>query len=417
MELALNSASRRFLAAAGIFLCALYLSLDWRIFSAAWLAENPNLKSLQLAARLDPTNGEYRDRIGRYYAFATQQPIEAVPNFRAAVQLNPHSARYWFDLASAYQVESNAPQEAFALERASEAEPTSPEVAWEAGNLYLAEGNTPKALREFRIVLENDPALAPLAIQYCWRARPDVDELLKNVVPNKAAADLAFLNLLMAENQASSAPKVWDALMSSPDSVELRQLFDYFQFLINHQMADQARQAWQQAMTRSGMFSYLPSPNNLIVNGDFRLNVLNGGFDWQYRKQEGVKLTLDSGDFHGGHRSLSITFDGAGIADAGVRQYISVHPKTEYKFSAYYKNGDLEGAGGAHITIEDPYKQSALYDSDELKETGFWKSITGEFVTSEDCRLLLLQIRRLPEGSPIRGKLWVDDFRLVAKAQ
>jgi hypothetical protein len=59
-----------------------------------------------------------------------------------------------------------------------------------------------------------------------------------------------------------------------------------------------------------------------------------------------------------------------------------------------------------------------LYDSDELKEAGeSWKQVSGEFSTEDDCKLLVLRVRRLPEGSPIRGKLWVGDFRLVAKAQ
>jgi hypothetical protein len=92
-----------------------------------------------------------------------------------------------------------------------------------------------------------------------------------------------------------------------------------------------------------------------------------------------------------------------------------VQPATTYQFSAFYKNGEIEGAGGPHFTIQDAYSQAILYDSDELKEAGFWKSATGEFTTPDDCRLLILHIRRLPEGSPIRGKLWVDDFRLVVK--
>ncbi len=98
-------------------------------------------------------------------------------------------------------------------------------------------------------------------------------------------------------------------------------------------------------------------------------------------------------------------------------QFIAVQPGTTYEFSAYYKNGEFEGAGGPHFTIQDAYTQAVLYDSDELKEAGFWKSVTGEFTTGADCKLLVLRVRRLPEGSPIRGKLWVDDFRLVAKRQ
>jgi hypothetical protein len=105
------------------------------------------------------------------------------------------------------------------------------------------------------------------------------------------------------------------------------------------------------------------------------------------------------------------------VTDAGIRQFIAVQPNTTYEFSAYYKNGELEGAGGPHFSIQDAYTRAVLYESEELKEPGFWKSAAGEFTTREDCRLLILHVRRLPEGSPIRGKLWVDDFHLVAKQQ
>jgi len=152
-----------------------------------------------------------------------------------------------------------------------------------------------------------------------------------------------------------------------------------------------------------------------VVNGNFSLDVLNGGFDWHYQKQQSVKLTLDPSDFHSGHRSLLIAFDGPGVADAGISQFIAVQPNTVYEFSGYYKNGEIEGAGGAHFTLQDAYTQAVVYDSDELKEAGFWKSVSGAFTTGGDCRLLVLRVRRLPEGSPIRGELWVDDFRLVAK--
>src|SRR5208282_591177 len=100
----------------------------------------------------------------------------------------------------------------------------------------------------------------------------------------------------------------------------------------------------------------------------FSLDVINEGLDWQYEKQAGVALTLDPSDFHAGRRSLMITFDGPGINDAGIYQLVPVQPGTTYNFSAYYKNGELEGAGGPHFTIQDMYSQAVYYDSDELKE-------------------------------------------------
>jgi len=418
MAILLNSSARkRSVIGAAALLCLLYMLLAARLFVASVFAEKPELASLQRAARLDSGNAEYVNHVGRYYALVARDPSAAIEPYRAAVELDSRSARYWFDLASAYQVLGDVSNQDWALGHAIEADPTTPDVAWEAANFYLVQGDDAKALREFRVVLENEPSLASLAMQFCWRVNPDVDTLLRDVVPPKSHAYIAFLDLLMSKEQTEATGKVWAALMATPQTFELRHVYEYLQYLINHKDVEHARLVWQQAAPRFGLSSYLPTRNNLIVNGDFSQDVLNGGFDWQYQKQRSVTLTLDPSDFHSGHRSLLIAFDGPGVTDAGIRQFIAVQPSTDYQFSAYYKNGDFEGAGGPHFTIQDAYTQAVLYDSDELKEAGFWKSAGGEFTTATDCKLVVLHVRRLPEGSPIRGKLWVDDFRLVAKRE
>jgi tetratricopeptide (TPR) repeat protein len=416
MQISLKSDWRKRLAiGVGAVLCVIYVLLAGRLFVASVYGERPELASLKRAAALDPGNADYQNHLGRYSALVARDPAAAIEPYRAAVQLNPHSARYWFDLASAYQVLGDTSHQTWALEHAIEADPTTPDVAWEAANFYLVQGENEKALREFHVVLENEPSLADPAIQFCWRINPDVDSLLRDVVPVRSTAYQAFLNLLMAKQQTAATAKVWAAMMSSREPFEARRVYNYIQYLFDHKDVEEARLAWQQAAPRFGLASYLPTRNNLIVNGDFNLDVLNGGFDWQYERQRSVTLTLDPSDFHNGHRSLLITFDGPGVNDAGIRQFIAVQPNTHYEFSAYYKNGELEGAGGPHLTLQDAFSQAVVYDSDELKEAGFWKSATGEFTTGEDCKLLVLHVRRLPAGSPIRGKLWVDDFRLVAK--
>lgn len=396
-------------------LAAVYLALAAREPVADWLANRVERRSLDWAARLDPGNADYRNHLGRYYDLVARDPSKAIGYYQEAVQLNPHSARYWFDLASAYQVLGDTGRQTSALEHAIQADSMTPDVAWEAANLYLVQGETEKALREFSVVLANDTSLAGAAIQYCWRINPDVDQLLRDVVPHNADAYIAFLTLLAVKQETAGTIKVWNALMDTRQPFEARYAYDYFHFLILHKEVDEAVLVWQQTANRFGLTSYLPSPGNLVVNGAFNLDVLNGGLDWQYQKQSGVTLTLDPSDYHSGRRSLLITFDGPGIGDAGIYQLIPVQPNTTYEFSAYYKNGELEGAGGPHFTVQDMYSLAVYFDSDELKESGFWKSVDGEFTTSPDCKLVVLHVRRLPEGSPIRGKLWIDDFHLTRK--
>jgi Flp pilus assembly protein TadD len=416
MKIVFDTPARKGIAVAvAIVLAGGYLTLITRDAAAAWFGNRVELNSLERAAWLDPGNAEFRNHLGRYYDLVVRDPVAATGYYREAVQLNPHSARYWFDLASSYQIQGDTAGQTTALEHAIEADSMTPDVAWEAANLYLVRGDYEKALREFRVVMTNDASLNGNAIEFCWRIKPDVDALLRDAVPNNADAYVAFLSLLESKQETAGTFKVWDALIRSGQPFEVRHVHDYFAFLIQHKEVDQATLVWQQAANHFGLLSYLPTAENLVVNPIFNLDVLNAGLDWQYEKQAGVNLSYDERDFHAGRRSLLIAFDGPGISDAGIYQLIPVHPNTTYDLSAYYKNGEMEGAGGPHLTIQDMYGPTVYYDSDELKQAGFWKSVGGEFTTGPDCKLVTLHVRRLPEGSPIRGKLWIDDFHITQK--
>jgi tetratricopeptide (TPR) repeat protein len=503
MKIPINSRARKWLvAAAALVFAVVYLGLVSREFVASVLGKRTELISLKAAAWLDPANADYRNHLGRYYDLVARDPLTAIAQYKTAVQLDPHSAALWFDLAGAYQVLDDTANQTLALARAIQAEPTKPDVAWTAANFYLVQGENEKALREFRVVMANDPSLAPSAIGLCWRVNPDVDALLHDVVPPTSNAYVAFLALLqrnadVIQRDLSSPPdlnsdpdsaarlqvvqakvaqmksetaatfRVWDALLQSHQPFEQIPAFGYIQFLLQHREVDQAMLVWKQTAERFGLSSYLTSSDsassNQVVNGDFSLDVLDNGFDWQYQKQAGVKLTLEPldtkkaedapspkglltrlHDFFSkrllpapvisqqlrGPRSLAVSLDGPGISDAGFYQFVPVQPNTLYTFSAQYRNkGPQEGAGGPRLTITDMYTQADYFQSEELKESDKpqdqdndlrteekWKSIEGHFTTGPDCKLVVLHIRRLPVNSPIRGKLWVDNFRIVRKS-
>ena len=75
------------------------------------------------------------------------------------------------------------------------------------------QGENEKALREFRVVMANDTSLAPAAIQFCWRIEPDVDTLLRDVVPPRTTPTSRFLQLCSQaeEQETDGTAKVWDA--------------------------------------------------------------------------------------------------------------------------------------------------------------------------------------------------------------
>lgn len=413
MQIALHNPARKTVFLTTCFLLvAIYCGFAATKFLGAYFAEKPDAVSLQKAIRLDPGNGAYYYLLGGRYLLE-QEPRAAVELLKSGVLLNPNNARYWFDLATAYQLLGNSDQQKSALQHAVLANPASPNVAWEAANLYWVEGDTDRALKEFRVVLENDPYLPPAALERCWRIRPDVNVLLRDVVPKNSDIYSLFLDFLSSKKETAAAARVWSEIAQLQQPVERRYVFDYIRYLIDQQQIAQARLVWRQAAGLSDLSDYQPSLQNLVVNGDFGLPVLNGGFDWLYEKSAGVSLALDLAESRSGRQSLAVVFDSQAMEDVGIRQLIPVEPNTKCEFSAYFKTEDLRGAGGPRFVIQDASTGTTYFASDELKDAGFWKQVGGTFDTGPDAQLLRLGIKRIPAGNAIRGKLWIDSVRLT----
>jgi tetratricopeptide (TPR) repeat protein len=408
-----HSARKHRVAIASLCLTAAYLLIITLRFAAALYSDSPQESSLVRAARLDPGNAAYAHNAGRFELLAGPNLQAALPWLEKATQLDPHKANYWIDLALAQQGLGNTSAERDDLRQALEAAPRTPDIAWHAANLFLGQGSPDDAMRAFRQVIENDPPLASIAIQTCWKIRPDAQFLLDNVVtPN---ADESFLEFLYARHESAPAATVWQKMYSLQQPVRRLYLFEYIRELIAQRQPDEASRVWRQAANMADLSAYQPSSENLLVNGDFSLEILDGGFDWMHQKTRGVALALDPSETHSSSHSLRIVFDGPGIDDAGIRQMVSVDPNTSYEFSGFYKASEMDGAGGTKFAIQDLYRETSFYMSDELQNADFWKKVGGGFVTGPETHVVVLRIARVPAGSPIRGKLWIDGLRLVAQ--
>jgi tetratricopeptide (TPR) repeat protein len=420
MPINLRSPFRKFFFEGTCFvLVGLYLYLALSAYLASHLAATPNLPNLNKSVRLEPSNAEYRDLVGRNLALSGENLNDAISNYGIAVQLNPHVARYWLDLAGAYQIAGRITEQEESVEHAVEADPTTPHVAWDAANLFLVQGDLEKALRYFRIVFVNDPDPDTVnsALQLCWQATENEDQIFAQALPPRASLYLSFLRVLIHKEQTAAAKNAWNRLIGLNQAFSTKQAFPYFRFLLAHQEVAAAQTAWQQlAVINRSLQPYLPSRENVIVNGGFEENVLNGGFDWFYELNPHAALAIDTSDFFNGTRSLSITFDGRNPGDCGIFQLIPVKPNTAYEFSAEYRTQDIESASGPRFAIVDAYTKTSYVLTDDLLGTHPWRQQQTRFQTGPNTNLVLLKITRQPPNPLIRGKLWIDDLRLVEKS-
>ena len=417
MQIELRSLRRKisFTVACLVF-AGLYIWLAVGAYIASDLAANPTISNIERAISLEPTNAEYHDLLGRDLALSGASLDEAISDYRTAVRLNPFEARYWLDLAGAYQIAGRIGEQEQSVEQAVEADPTTPHVAWEAANFFLVQGDQAKALRYFRVVLANDPAAVDSTLQLCWRATGDVNQILDQALPRRADLYLSFLRLLITREEVTAAERVWNQLIGLHQAFSTKLAFPYLQLLIVKQEVLAAQVAWfQLASVDPSYRAHLPSHYNLIVNGGFEEKLLNGGFDWWYESNPHAALAIDTSEFYSGTRSLSVTFDGLNASRAGISQFIPVKPNTDYEFSAESRIEEIESASGPRFAIVDAYTNHSYVLTDDLLGTRPWHLQQARFHTEPNTNLLFLQIIRQPAGPLIRGKLWIDDLKLAEK--
>src|SRR5579864_7051094 len=415
MHVELRSPLRSFgFGGACLIVIGSYLLFAARAFVAAHLAANPDLPNIQRAMRLEPSNAEYPALLGGFLALSGASLDAAISNFQTAVHLNPYESRYWLDLAGVYQVAGRIDEQAQSVEQAVKADPTTPHVAWAAANLFLIQGNLGKALPCFGTVLANDPDAVDRTLQICWRASGNADQIFDQALPRRTDLYLRFLRLLVLKQEVVAAENAWDHLIGLRQPFSPKLAFPYFQLLLAKQEVTAANTAWQQlAQVDKEIQPYLPSRENLIVNGGFEENLLNGGFDWWYDSNPHAALALDTDRFYGGTRSLSVTFDGRNAPDAGIAQLIPVKPDTDYEFSAESRTQDIDSASGPRFSIADAYTNTSYVLTDDLLGTNPWHKQQAQFRTGPTTNLLFLKVVRQPAAPLIRGKLWIDDVRLV----
>ena len=108
-----------------------------RAYVASHLAANLDLPNIQRAIRLEPSNAEYRELLGRNLALSGASLDEAISDYRTAVHLNPYEARYWLDLAGAYQVAGRTDEQAAERRTRGGSGPNNPACRLGGGQFLL----------------------------------------------------------------------------------------------------------------------------------------------------------------------------------------------------------------------------------------------------------------------------------------
>ena len=388
---------------------------------AEWHFRRHTAAEIRKAIRWDSHNPEYYVARARVLQVSLEGADinEVIRLYETATRLRPGRAEYWADLAGGYEWAGREEDARRAYERARELFPNSPAINWKLGNFYIRAERIPEALQALRKTLAGDPEMRRPVFDVVWRAGVNDRRVLHEMIPPDTKVLLAYLDYLVETQRLDEASTVWKELLDKTTPLEPQAAFPYLDALIQHQRVEELRAAWVALMerSRSGM-QHRSLDGNLITNGSFEGEILNGGLDWRVSPVEGAVVSLDSLNFFDETRALRVRFDGQHNLDySHVLEYVPVEPNSPYRFTGYIRAEEITSDSGPRFQILDVHDASRLSVSTEgVLGTLAWSPLQLQFRTGSETRLLIVRLvrpsSRLFDGR-ISGTVWIDRLSLT----
>ncbi|OLB40359.1 MAG: hypothetical protein AUH11_01870 [Acidobacteria bacterium 13_2_20CM_57_17] len=385
-----------------------------------WYFRQASPASIQAAIQWDGDNAQYYDAQGTLTHFYAVSPNldESVRLFERATRLSAYDAHYWSDLGAAYDWAGQTNDAVSAFRRALRLFPNSPEINWRFANFAFRSHRIPEALRALQVVLaENSPSHREV-FRLAASATRD-DRAILEMLPPQTSVFFDYLSFAMEAGNVPASEQAWLRLLQLKLPFDLRQAFPYLDALIQHREPDRLAAAWSALAERfPEQIGPLMTKPNLVANGSFERDLLNGGMDWRVVPVEGAVAGLDSRGAFEGSRALRIAFNGKRNLDYGhVFQYVSVQPNTRYRFSGAMRVSGITTDSGPRFQVFDAFNIQDLFLSTEhAVGTSDWSSQQLEFKTKANTRLLMVRVARPPSeklDNQIGGTVWIDQVSLI----
>jgi len=425
MILRLSDSLSRGLLVIGSLILALWVCFfGVRSGIAGIAADGKTLSELQWAVRLEPRNPDYWYRLGHFQQFNLEQPdvVAAVESYQKAVALDPGYTQAWLDLGTAHEIDGNtaAAQEAYL--RAKKTYPASADVAWRYGNFLLRQGTLAEAFAELRLALQADPRRAGAVFSRVYRADPDIDAILNDLLPPLPAVYVDAIAEAVDSQQLAVAQTMWMRLMKLNPHLKLWQFDKFVGALQTHRDYVAAREVWDQGTSTMNLPPLIQPRDSVLWDPSFESGLSNEAFAWYFHSLlEGVHAEIDTAEKLSGKQSLRLTFDGKHNPGSDIAcAFGVVTPGTKYLFSGWVKTRNITGDQGIRFHLKSlGNNQIPLETSREIHGTMPWTSIEQDWTAGPGVRLVEVCITRDPSTDAdihISGDAWVDDVTLVPEA-
>jgi tetratricopeptide (TPR) repeat protein len=387
------------------------------------------------ALKYDPSNAVLWWHRGRLNQYALESPNidAATEDYAHALTLNPRIGQAWVDSSDCFDRAGKFSEAEEALEKAFAVHTYSPLIRWQAGNFFLRRGNLPKMYECFRLASQYDDQKLDIAIEIAWKIDPDHERIMENLIPDTLVSNLKYLRFLVAQDELDLAGPVWQRCMKSeiPEDMILKpsSAYQFIDRLLARSRVEDALHVWNDILrkSRSGLVdnrlqlkptTLESDQENLVWNGSFENEILNGGFDWRHLDIPSIQFQVDAGNRMQGLKSLRVQFGDANLASILLCQVIPIPKSGPYQLDFYLRTEGLTTDQMPYISVGDYREASRVFArSTSFPPTAAWSKFTVPFTANDDCKVVLLALQRersIKFDNQIKGNLWLDGFTIHA---
>ena len=300
--------------------------------------------------------------------------------------------------------------------------PSSAEVAWRYGNFLLRTGDLPTAYAEIQLAVRLDPHRAATAFSRCYRANPDIDAILNQVLPAEPGVYVDVLGEAARSKQLAVAQTVWERLLLMHPHLHFQDFDPFVSELLAAGQATEARRVWDEGVATMTLPALEQAKDSVVWDPSFESGAGGYSFSWRYQPLPKECRSLSTGQQkHSGNQSLRLTFDGKHNENLEPAcTIVNVEPNTTYHFSGWVRTQDLTTNSGIGFRIHSaggPVHRHRPDTRNPWHKPWTLSTCLGRLV--QKCIRPPICIMREPSDTPntnISGTAWVDDVNLVPQS-
>ena len=364
---------------------------------------------------------------------------EAIATFRTALQLSPEDYRIWVALGQALDRHGEIVEAKKAFAQSLALAPNYYEPHWALANHLLRNNETEAAFAEFKRALAIRPNELPLLFDYAWNAfNGDVPGIMKALDPS-VQTKASFAAFLIQRDKFPEGMAMWRELSNTTPRLARINAQPFINTLISKQHFGAAHEVWEAAakikhpdenkwteeerQTQAQWFeSNAPDAGSLLSNGDFegdlKIGTLAPFTIWRLTATKGLTVSRNNQQHTSGNNSLQLNFDvGGNVGFAVIEQLIPIKPSASYRLSFAMKIEELTTLSAPLVEVYDPANIQRLRATTKPFPLGTsaWQDYTIDFTTTATTQAVRVRVLRPACGEPpcpIRGKIWLDNFKL-----